>query len=64
MDERTEEINCVVNMMDKMCRAAGIALIPAKLPNGVHVVGIYDNKTGKTHALMEEKGDTVEDCKR
>lgn len=55
MDERQEEISCVVDIINKFCIDYNIALIPCETKNGTKYVGILDNTTGTTYAIINEK---------
>lgn len=56
-EDRMNEINFVVGMVDNLCREAGIALIPHEIKKDFYVVAVKDNRSGKVYCLKnaEEK---------
>lgn len=56
-EDRMNEINFIVGMVDNLCREAGIALIPHEFKKGFYVVAVKDNRSEKVYCLknVEEK---------
>lgn len=57
MKERQEEISFIVTMIYNMCVEYQMALVPCETKKGTKYVGILDNTTGKTYAMINEKKD-------
>lgn len=57
MEERKEELNFIVNMIYNMCVKYEVALIPCETKKGTKYVGILDNTTGKTYAMINGEKD-------
>lgn len=55
MGDRLEEINLVINMINRFCLMNDIALIPRETEKGIKYVGVLDNRTGKDYALVRDK---------
>ena len=51
MENRIEEINGVINIIQSLCEQNKIALIPYKTKSGIYVTGVHDNTTNKTYIL-------------
>ena len=51
MENRQDEINTVVNLIDDLCTKFNVALIPLDY-KGIKVVGVRDSKTGEKYVLI------------
>ena len=51
MENRIEEINGVINIIQSLCEQNKIALVPYKTKSGMYVTGVHDSTTNKTYIL-------------
>lgn len=54
MNERQQEINFTINMIQKLCEECNICLV-AKERKGVKYVGIHDNVEDMDYCLIKNK---------
>lgn len=53
MDERLDEINWLVGLIDKWCTDLEISIVPHKCKDGITRVVIEDQRDGKKYGLMK-----------
>ena len=54
-NERIDEINSVINMIQSICEKSKISLVPYKRKNGEYVIGVHDNIIDKTYIVALDK---------
>lgn len=54
MENRQEEINTVVNLINDLCTKFNVALIPLDY-KGIKVAGVHDNTNGNKYVLVKGK---------
>ncbi|MGL5713365.1 MAG: hypothetical protein ACRCX2_10130 [Paraclostridium sp.] len=55
MSERQEQVQFVIDMIDKVCKEYNLGLVPYQLKDGQYVVAINDTLEGKTYVRVEDK---------